>query len=194
MGNTETGLPLDYMSRLIDMSRLLEQLERGAWDSAAKVADDLAHERFIIERGSSSSSSRPYLTRWTLLGRRDDPAGVAVYLHRFQDSDATDELHDHPWGFTSQILAGGYWEVTPAEGWRDGTGPTTRRWYGPGSVLLRPAECRHAIQIPEGQEAWTLVIRGPRVREWGFWCPDRGFRHWRDYHRLARGRRGQRSD
>lgn len=27
--------------------------------------------------------------------------------------------------------------------------------------------------------AITLFITGPRVREWGFWCPKIGWRHWR---------------
>jgi hypothetical protein len=40
---------------------------------------------------------------------------------------------------------------------------------------------------PAGQpvEAWTLFLVGPRVREWGFWCPGDGggerFVHWRDF-------------
>lgn len=39
-----------------------------------------------------------------------------LYLHKFFLSDLDLHLHDHPWRFTSLILAGGYWEhsVNPA--------------------------------------------------------------------------------
>lgn len=80
-------------------------------------------------------------------------------------------MHDHPWPFVSVILAGGYYEVTPAKGWKDGEGPTQRRWYGPGRVLTRPAEWIHRVEIPPGRDAWTLILRGRKERSWGFWCP-----------------------
>lgn len=144
-----------------------------------RLADLVAAERFDITR---SWTNVPYLTRWSLLGRREQ-GNWAVYLHRFQRSDY-DELHDHPWPFTSIILAGGYWEVTPARGWANGSGPTKRRWYGPGSVLHRPARWIHRVDIPDGAEAWTLIFRRKKERSWGFWCPSLGFRPWREH--LAR--------
>lgn len=57
-------------------------------------------------------TNRPYLTRWKVADFRERK----VFLHYFQDSDS-DELHSHPWGFTSLILSGGYYETTPARGW-----------------------------------------------------------------------------
>ena len=139
------------------------------------LADRLASEKFEITR---EWSRLPYLTRWTLLGRRNEGTGRAVFLHRFRRSDA-DELHDHPWPFVSIILAGGYHEVTPAPGWAGGSGPTRRRWYGPGSVLRRPARWIHRVEIPDGAEAWTLILRGRKERSWGFWWPSVGFVPWR---------------
>ena len=38
----------------------------------------------------------------------------------------------------------------------------------------------HRIEIRGGEQCWTLFITGPRIREWGFHCPQ-GWRHWRDY-------------
>jgi hypothetical protein len=136
-----------------------------------RLADRFALDRFEITR---TWSQLPYLTRWTLarLGT------LAMYLHRFQRSDA-DEPHDHPWPFVSIILAGGYWEWTPAAAWASGDGPMQRRWYGPGRILVRPAHWIHRVEIPAGGEAWTLIVHGAKVRSWGFWCPVAGFVPWR---------------
>lgn len=139
-----------------------------------RLADRFARDKAVITR---SWEKTPYLTRWTLCGSRYSDART-VFLHRFERSDA-DEMHDHPWPFVSIILAGGYYEHTPARGWKDGVGPTRRRWYGPGRVLTRPADWIHRIEIPAGGECWTLVFRGTKVRGWGFWCPLTGFRPWR---------------
>lgn len=147
------------------------------------IADRIAAERFDITRAWTRV---PYLTRWSLLGRRTE-GDAALYLHRFQRSDY-EEPHDHPWPFVSLILSGGYWELTPAPGWKNGAGPLRRRWYGPGRVLVRPAHWIHRVDIPDGREAWTLVLRGKKVRSWGFWCPA-GFRPWRQ-HQSAMHRTG----
>lgn len=145
------------------------------------LLDRFAAERFVITR---SWSAVPYMVRWTLLGKRWGAGQAerkrAVFVHRFLRSDA-DEMHDHPWPFTSVILSGGYWEETPAPGWANGSGPVRRRWYGPGRVLRRPANWIHRVVIPEGREAWTLVFRGVKERSWGFWCPVVGFVPWRSH-------------
>jgi hypothetical protein len=146
------------------------------------LANHFATERHEITRTAEGS---PYLTRWTLLGQRFGGRNSAVFLHRFHRSDA-DEMHNHPWPFFSVILAGGYWEKTPAPGWKDGDGPTKLRWYGPGCVLRRPARWVHSVLIPEGQEAWTLIFRGPKEQSWGFYCPALGFRPWREHLAMAK--------
>lgn len=141
------------------------------------LADRLASERFEITR---SADNTPYLTRWTLFGRRFQGSGYAIFLHRFQRSDA-DEMHDHPWPFVSIVLAGGYNEKTPAPGWKNGDGPTRQRWYGPGRILVRPAEWVHSVLIPAGRESWTLILRGRKKKSWGFFCPRIGYRPWREH-------------
>jgi hypothetical protein len=140
------------------------------------LVDRVALERFEISR---SWTAEPYLTRWTLLGRRFTGERRAMFLHRFQRSDY-DEMHDHPWPFTSVILWGGYFEETPGTGWKNGVGPREKHWYGPGRILRRPAHWIHRVIIPEGCEAWTLVLRGKKERSWGFWCPS-GWRHWQEH-------------
>lgn len=85
-------------------------------------------------------------------------------IHRFSDIDRGDP-HDHPWGFTSFVLAGGYVE----EGFdrRDGSITCQRRY--PGNAFFIDANHIHRIiDLPEG-ECWTIITPGPWVQEPGFW-------------------------
>jgi hypothetical protein len=105
-----------------------------------------------------------YLRRYRLVSCR----WLRIYLHHIRRDDEDRALHDHPWGFFSIILAGGYYEVTAS-----GT-----RWYEPGRILWRPAIWTHRLMVP--QPAWTLVVAGPRVRDWGFHT-NRGWCWWKNY-------------
>ena len=126
-------------------------------------ANRYARERFDIGRPSADV----YLTRWTVLGSRFAGGGSAVFLHHFHRSDGDDALHDHPWPFASLILSGGYYEHTA-----DKRGLVSRRWYGPGRVLTRPATFRHRVELPPGRDCWTLVFRGRKAKSWSFFCLD----------------------
>jgi hypothetical protein len=58
-------------------------------------------------------------------------------------------------------------------------------WRKRFSIAFRRAEHRHRVVLKKDLygspiPCWTLVITGPRVREWGFWCP-RGFVHWKAF-------------
>lgn len=123
----------------------------------------------------------PYLVRYAL----NTPL-FGIKLHHILRSDEERDLHDHPWSFLSIILAGGYREITPRAGQPRGkvekvtflgrSREMTWRWYGPGSILWRPAPWLHRLDLPPDTTAWTLVITGPRRREWGFhtvcgWIP-----------------------
>ena len=164
------------------------------------LMEKLGRERFEIGRRGLDR----YLTRWTLWGKRANADGKGkVFLHLFHRGDAEPYNHDHPWPFWSLILWGGYWEVTectaPAEvrdalqagelvpqSWEDGVmilrKPVYRRkWYGPFRLLRRPAEWRHRAELPEGKRCWTLIWTGPKIRSWGFWCPQRGWINWREH-------------
>jgi hypothetical protein len=105
----------------------------------------------------------PYLHRWFLIPHN---RWLNVYLHRFLRSDDPRALHDHPWWFASLIHAGGYIEVTT----------TRRRVRRRGSITVHRAARRHRICLPVDQRGretrcWTVIITGPHVRQWGFWCP-----------------------
>lgn len=123
-----------------------------------------------------------YLTRWVLWGTRfgDRPARK-VFLHKFWRGDVEPYCHDHPWPFVSVILWGGYYEVTPCPAGHHGCHDVLRKWYGPGSILRRPADWRHRVEVPEGRNCWTLLFIGLKVRSWGFICPGRGWMPWREH-------------
>lgn len=119
-------------------------------------------------------AERPYLKRWWILPRN---RWFNVYLHKIMRSDDDRAFHDHPWWNCSVVLSGGYWEITP---------DFFMVWRGSGSVVFRRATSLHrlALETPPGASeplaCWTLFFTGPRIREWGFACPQ-GWRHWRDF-------------
>lgn len=141
----------------------------------------------------------PYLRRWWLIPRN---RVCNVYLHHFLRSDDDRALHDHPWASISVILAGPGYEEVVADGHPSNPARHRYRTWPVGSVIVR-LRARHAHRIallpitriphPMGgveligeHPVWTLFITGPRVREWGFWCPH-GWRHWRDFTAGPRG-------
>lgn len=93
----------------------------------------------------------------------------SVYLHHFLRSDYDRACHDHPWSFMSLILTSGYTEHTI----------NGSRRFGPGSVLVRPAEWLHWVEIQK--PAWTLVVVGRKRREWGFLSSSKGWQGWQEF-------------
>lgn len=138
------------------------------WDWLSTLVSGQPH--FIV-----GGAERPYLFRWWLLPRNP---WLNVYLHKFVRDDDDRALHDHPWASLSICLSGKYREHTDAG--------TFER--GAGSVVYRTAEHRHRIELFDNQPAWTLFITGPRVRDWGFHCPQ-GWIPWQQF--VARGSEGE---
>lgn len=116
---------------------------------------------FVIQR-----SGKPYLRRWYVVPRNQNANN---YLHHITLDDEDRALHDHPWDNTTILLKGRYWEHTPG-------GVIMRQ---AGDVVHRKAADLHRLTV-NGGEAWTLFITGPKVREWGFACPN-GWVHWEDF-------------
>lgn len=108
-----------------------------------------------------------YLRRWWVIPRSQQ---CNVYLHEIVASDDDRALHDHPWDSTSMIIEGGYIEHTP-----EGRFPRSA-----GDVVSRKATDAHRLEIPEGGRCVSLFITGPKVRDWGFHCPN-GFVLWSDF-------------
>lgn len=166
------------MNARFDFAAILAR-PRAAWAAFRADPSGWLAARFRFVRITRAWSREDYLHRWFLLGGPTTGWG-ALMLHRFIRSDA-DVLHDHPWAFWSLVLAGGYWETVPAPGGDKAAGPFRTRWRGPGSLGYRPAETAHRVTIPAGRESWTLVLRFPKKRSWGFWCPAFGWRPWREH-------------
>ena len=119
------------------------------------------------------------LERWWLIPR--NPV-INLYLHRFNKSDEDRALHDHMYFNLSWILGpDGYNEVLFREPPADGALPATSvRWRRAGSLTPRLPSTAHRVSLVSTEPVWTLFFTGPRVRQWGFWCPS-GWRHWREF-------------
>jgi hypothetical protein len=131
---------------------------------------------------SCTVSKGPLLTRYHLLKTR----WFGLYLHHLHISDDERALHDHPWSFTTVLLSGGYYEWTPTNQETKQLGELRlvgarvfrRTWYPRFSILYRPAEWAHRLELTG--PVWTLVLRFRVRRRWGFFLPD-GWIHWWDY-------------
>ena len=108
-----------------------------------------------------------YLRRWYVLPRNPF---CNVYLHEILASDDDRALHDHPWQNTSVLLDGSYIE-------HDRNG---RHLRVAGDVVTRTAETMHRLEIEPGGRAVSLFVTGPKLREWGFDCPQ-GWRIWTEF-------------
>lgn len=120
----------------------------------------------------------PYLLRWWLIPR--NPV-FNVYLHCFLRSDDDRALHTHPWLFNvSWLLGGRYIEWVPSRG--DNSQHPECLFRKQGQVKFRWGGSPHRVQLyrsaGQNMPCWTLFITGPRVRKWGFLCPQ-GFIHWK---------------
>ncbi len=111
----------------------------------------------------------PYLLRWFIIPRN---RWFNIYYHVFCRSDDDRALHDHPWWNISLLLDGSYTEHTIAAG-----GVNRRTIRHQGALVLRGAKAAHRIELHAGP-CRTLFITGPKIRDWGFHCPQ-GWRHWR---------------
>jgi hypothetical protein len=150
----------------------------------------------------------PYLLRWYLTPWRtwynripEDEQNLwhkfvnrclpNIYLHFFMRDDDDRALHDHPWPWISVLLRGSYIEHTIAQG-----GIHRRTLREAPSIKISGPRRAHRVELlpwflglPDVDRrgvsgsvpCWTLFITGPRVRTWGFHCPERGWVHFKDF-------------
>lgn len=117
-----------------------------------------------------------YLRRWRIF----ECPWFGILLHQINGPDKDSDRHDHPWDFISIVLRGGYVEqVRPCRwGPRDHvsirefskwarTGEREVRWFN-----RKRATEPHRIVCLFRAPTWTLVLRGPRKRTWGFYTED----------------------
>jgi hypothetical protein len=133
-----------------------------------RVLDHMqSHPATRIIEGAAGEA---YLHRWELRGNNPN---FDIYLHRFLKSDDVRVLHDHPAASLSILLSGSYKE------WLKGNHHRTRT---EGDAILRAAATAHRIEIDERSPGpITIFIRGPKLREWGFYCAS-GWLHHKEFH------------
>lgn len=122
--------------------------------------DLLAWAEQVMQRPPDAIIGDDQLRRWWLVPRNP---GVNVYLHEFVKSDDARALHDHPSDNMSMLIAGEYIEHLP-------DGPMLRTT---GDIIERKSTDAHRIEIPPGGRAISLFLTGPKIRQWGFLCPER---------------------
>lgn len=125
--------------------------------------------RFDIARTSEGPyNTRHTLPRWyaRLRGYQD------IFLHHFQQSDPTEDFHNHPYENShSRILAGGYAEERYYPGLSELAGhevlqvrlllPGDRNEIGPNTF--------HRIDLLDKRGCWTLFYVGKKTGDgWGF--------------------------
>lgn len=161
--------------------------------------------RFFLLGGSSSGSTPVRGGWWQRLTNR---LPFRLYLHEIRRSDNDRCPQNHPWWFWSLILAGGYSEALYDR--RDDGLRVLRDYYErrPGSLRYCPASTIHRVRLDmrwtremrvkwdkdrfliertitrdhnlPDRTAWTLVLAGPNVQEWGFFTRS-GWVQWREF-------------
>ena len=115
-----------------------------------------------------------YMRRYHLDHDHDDHHHDRTRLHQILKSDPQPDPHDHPWNFTSTLLAGSYDEWRPDYGWRT--------WHA-GDTIHRDAATPHRLELDA--PVFTLVTVGPVRRRWGFHTAT-GWVHWSNYPHAGR--------
>lgn len=125
----------------------------GLW---IKFMDLIGRRRIILDR----ESDEPYLERYYMFLKDRVNFPFNIFIHKFLKSDP-DDLHDHPWGFTTFIIAGGYWEYITQ---------THKIWRAPFTYrTVNDPKFLHRIELDKCiPYCWTLFIPHKKVRDWGF--------------------------
>ena len=115
---------------------------------------------------------QPQTLRWHLIRWR----GWQVALHKWLRSDNDRALHDHKSDNVSILLWGTYREWF-SHAWQH------PKWKlrVPFLPIYRRAETPHRVELVDEKPVWTLWIRGPERRNWGFWCSPFRWVPWEDY-------------
>lgn len=122
------------------------------------------------------SRDNPQTLRWHIFRWR----GWQLALHKWCRSDEDRALHDHSGDNMSLILSPqGYNEINLRGAYPYEPRVTVRHRL-PFVPYFRSAEAPHRIVLRDARPVWSLWLRWPPRREWGFHCP-RGWRHWKDF-------------
>lgn len=105
----------------------------------------------FLKRNDFYRDDKIYFTMWILFSCK----WFQVRIHRIIKMNDTC-LHDHPWGFITLILKGGYVEYTEKKS----------RILHPGRIIYRGSNFKHRLEIH--QKSWSLNLMFPTRKEWGY--------------------------
>ncbi len=109
-----------------------------------------------------------YLLRYYILFKdRPEWFPVNLFVHKFISSDM-DKPHNHPWGYFTIILSGGYWEYIYSLNDDGKIMSMEKYWRKPGFYQMVGADHTHRIELDSNKTCWTLFIPFTRTREWKF--------------------------
>ena len=109
----------------------------------------------IVWNQSLGKQDDPYMKRWGLI-----TSLFSIRIHHWFRGDDDRYFHDHNWNFWCMVLKGSYDDVS-------NNGIDTLRV---GSIRYRKAEYSHIVKTTG---CWTIVITGPKTRNFGFWVPNK---------------------
>jgi len=163
--NLATFIALTLLTVYFGAVGLIFTLNNLLFKGWVKAMEAMRRRRIIMDR----ENDEPYLERYYLFLRDRGTFPFNIFLHKFLKSDP-DNLHDHPWGYTTFVIWGGYWEYT-----ENAEGKRVKKWCGVGYFANRPALWKHRLELdPAHPTCWTLFIPHKRSREWGFYKPAEG--------------------
>jgi hypothetical protein len=137
-----------------------------------KLLAKLGRKRVIYDR----VCNEPYLERYYIFLKDRTWFPFNIFLHKFLKGDP-DDVHDHPWGYATLILKGGYYEWVPMFDANRNQIGEVQYWRGPGHFRFCSPKSYHRIELKPGVTAWTLFMPGPHKREWGFLVNSKWIHH-----------------
>jgi hypothetical protein len=165
MGDYHSRFEFNEFNNIMNMTNLFMYLNTvfniifEYWDKLMIHCD---RKRIILDR----QSKEPYLERYYLFLKDRKSFPFNIFIHKFLKSDP-DDLHDHPWGYFTFIIRGGYWEYLEEDG------ELVKKWCGPGFYQKVDASHKHRIELDNSKPTcWTLFIPFKRERSWGFYTND----------------------
>lgn len=123
----------------------------------------------LVETEVIGQEECPMMLRWEFL----DWGFVKAMVHYFPPEVSDRDPHDHPRPFITLVLRGNYrdesWVVCNPKARPEDTKIGVRRTERlfAGAFRYRPARYLHIVETDE-RGCWTIVVMGPKVREWGF--------------------------
>ena len=150
------------------------------WDKMSHSSGQYSgdHKWCLLRRYSIKVSNKPYLIRWIIF---KTPIG-GLMVHKFLSSDVDKELHNHPFPFITFVIKNGY-----TEEYYENEEKKTRVIQAP-NIRFNPSGHTHRVTINEDKKPISIVLRGPKVREWGFFTECltpkgivKKWEHWKDF-------------